>query len=331
MRRAALIGVCVAALAAPLWANAPERSLRPEVRPALTGVEEPSREAVAAPDGSAPLVSLRPPLRPFGTDSMTATAPDALPFGGLFASRTGLGARVIGGTSLAARVSLRPEVRPAGLVARIRAAEARAEAAATQARADAEARSEATRQTPSRVAQTTVSRGRLCGVRGLYGDELEPISGRISGCGIEQPVRLREVDGITLTQPATINCRTAEAVQTWLRDAAVPAVGRRGGGIASLRVVASYACRTRNSRPGARLSEHALGNAIDIAAINLNDGSAITVLQGWRDRRDGPILRAMHQGACGTFGTVLGPESDRFHQDHFHFDVASYRSGAYCR
>ncbi|MEM9755898.1 MAG: extensin family protein, partial [Pseudomonadota bacterium] len=25
------------------------------------------------------------------------------------------------------------------------------------------------------------------------------------------------------------------------------------------------------------------------------------------------------------------PESDRFHQDHFHFDVADYRSGPYCR
>jgi len=30
-------------------------------------------------------------------------------------------------------------------------------------------------------------------------------------------------------------------------------------------------------------------------------------------------------------GTVLGPEANRFHRDHFHFDTAEYRSGPYCR
>jgi hypothetical protein len=42
-------------------------------------------------------------------------------------------------------------------------------------------------------------------------------------------------------------------------------------------------------------------------------------------------MRRMHRGACGPFGTVLGPEADRYHQDHFHFDTARYRSGSYCR
>jgi len=296
--------------------GAPEQSLRPEQRP--------GGEVVAALDGAvqqevsaagAPQRSLRPILRP----GEAATLPEEPSFGSLFTPLTPRMQRVLGGTDLAARLSLRPWMRPEALVARVRAAESSA------------ARAETTRQTPSRVAQPAESRGRLCGIRGLYGEELETITGRIGGCGIAEPIRLREVDGVTLAQPATINCDTAAALQTWLREAAQPAVGRRGGGIASLRVVASYACRTRNSQPGARLSEHALGNAIDIAAVNLRDGSSITVLQGWRDRRDGPILRAMHEGACGTFGTVLGPESDRFHQDHFHFDTAAYRSGAYCR
>jgi len=39
----------------------------------------------------------------------------------------------------------------------------------------------------------------------------------------------------------------------------------------------------------------------------------------------------MHRAACGPFGTVLGPNADRFHQDHFHFDTARHRSGPYCR
>ena len=36
-------------------------------------------------------------------------------------------------------------------------------------------------------------------------------------------------------------------------------------------------------------------------------------------------------GQWGGFGTVLGPESDQFHQDHFHFDTARHRGGPYCR
>jgi hypothetical protein len=192
------------------------------------------------------------------------------------------------------------------------------------------ARASATRQTPGRVTQPGTP-GTLCGIPGLSGDRLEPITGRISGCGIAEPVRLRLSTAFPLTTPATINCDTARALQTWVREGLVPAVGRTGGGVANLRVVASYACRTRNSQAGARLSEHAVGNAIDIAGIGLANGEELTVLDDWNSGREGRILREAHSSACGTFGTVLGPNSDRFHRDHFHFDVASYRSGAYCR
>jgi hypothetical protein len=99
----------------------------------------------------------------------------------------------------------------------------------------------------------------------------------------------------------------------------------------SLRVAAHYACRTRNNQPGARISEHGKGRAIDISGLRLRDGTLITVRNGWNGAETGKILRRMHQGACGPFGTVLGPESDRFHLDHFHFDTARYRSGPFCR
>ncbi|MFW5641680.1 MAG: extensin family protein, partial [Roseicyclus sp.] len=188
----------------------------------------------------------------------------------------------------------------------------------------------AARMTPGRVTQPG-TRGTLCGQPGLDGETLEPIVGRISGCGIADPVRVRVVDGVPLTSPATVSCATARALQAWLREGVIPAVGRTGGGVAHLRVAASYACRTRNHQSGARLSEHASGNAIDISAIGLADGSEIGVLEDWGSGRDGRILRQVHQAACGPFGTVLGPNSDRFHRDHFHFDVASYRSGTYCR
>ena len=129
----------------------------------------------------------------------------------------------------------------------------------------------------------------------------------------------------------TIDCSAARALNTWVERGVLPAVGSEGGGVSSLRVVSHYACRTRNNQPGGRLSEHAFGRAIDIAGIQLRDGSEMTLLTDWNSADDGAQLRAMWRAACGPFVTVLGPEANRFHRDHFHFDTARYRSGSYCR
>ena len=148
-------------------------------------------------------------------------------------------------------------------------------------------------------------------------------------CGVKNAYRVTEAAGVKLSQPATIRLATAQRLDEWLRDHAIPIIGNRGGGLVGIQVPSHYACRTRNSRSGAKISEHAKGNAIDISAFILADGTRITVL-GWRGR-DGRVLKRLHASACGPFGTVLGPESDRHHQDHFHFDIAEYRSGPYCR
>jgi hypothetical protein len=148
---------------------------------------------------------------------------------------------------------------------------------------------------------------------------------------VENPVRITSVGGVRLSTPATMDCKTAKALHSWVEKGAKPAVGRKGGGVAQIKVAAGYACRTRNNQPGAKISEHGRGRAIDISAIKLADGTEMTVLQGWKDRRQGPMLKKMHRAACGPFGTVLGPNADKFHRDHFHFDTARYRSGSYCR
>jgi hypothetical protein len=43
------------------------------------------------------------------------------------------------------------------------------------------------------------------------------------------------------------------------------------------------------------------------------------------------FLRAAHASACKIFGTVLGPESNEAHRNHFHLDMAMRASGAFCR
>lgn len=277
---------------------APGSSLRPTARPGGSPVPSSVGSAAIAPVTTPALTTPAAPTRPRG-------------LAGLFRPRveTAAPSSVGGGSALAIARSLRPSLRPDGLEARVR--------------------SEAIRNTPSRIAQLGRNTGQLCGVVGLQGEQIEPVTGRINGCGIPNAVRLRAVHGVTLTSPATINCGTAQSLSQWVLEAE-DIIGNTGGGIANLRVVASYSCRTRNSRAGARLSEHATGNAVDIAAVGLQNGSELSVLSDWRSGNSS-IMRGLHEAACGTFGTVLGPESDRFHQDHFHFDVASYRSGAYCR
>ena len=177
--------------------------------------------------------------------------------------------------------------------------------------------------------EPTVGSGNVCGDPALFGEIIGTVEGA-GACGIENAIRLTSVSGVTLSTPATIDCGTATAMKTWVETGVRPAVGDTGGGLSSLRVVAHYSCRSRNNQSGARLSEHSFGNAIDIAGIGLNDGTEMTVLTDWNGRYASQ-LRAIWQAACGPFGTVLGPEADRFHRDHFHFDTADYRSGSSCR
>ncbi len=173
-------------------------------------------------------------------------------------------------------------------------------------------------------------RGQVCDDVSIQGEAIGPVNGA-GACGIEQAVSVRSVAGVMLNPRATMDCRTAASLKRWVEQGAIPAVGDEGGGVAGLRVVSHYACRNRNNAADGRLSEHAKGRAIDIAGIRLRSGREITVLRDWNSARDGARLRQMWRAACGLFGTVLGPDANRFHRDHFHFDTARYRSGSYCR
>ena len=173
--------------------------------------------------------------------------------------------------------------------------------------------------------------GSVCGDPDIQGTPVGAVPGRIRGCGISEGVKIRSVAGVGLTQDAVIDCGTAKALKSWVVNSAKPEFRSIGGGLSRLRVAAHYACRTRNNQPGAKLSEHGKGRAIDISGFITQSGREVTVLQGWNGSGTSRVMRAVHKGACGPFGTVLGPNSDRFHKDHFHFDTAQHRGGAFCR
>jgi hypothetical protein len=182
----------------------------------------------------------------------------------------------------------------------------------------------------------------VCLKRGLivptaFTRPLEPVNGP-GVCGLDRPFRIYAAnDGATGVQPAAkLGCPLAAGLNEWMTSVVQPAaLARFGAQVAEIKNMASYGCRTRNNRPGGKLSEHSFGNGLDIAGFVLTDVREVTVKTDWR--RGPPeaqaFLREVHGGACGIFKTVLGPGSDRFHEDHFHFDLARHnaKGSAYCR
>lgn len=174
-------------------------------------------------------------------------------------------------------------------------------------------------------------KGSVCGVNAIKGVRMKSFGNPGGGCGVSNPVKVVQVAGIRLSEPATIDCVTAKALNSWAERGIKPAFGSQGGGVAELELAGHYACRRRNNRPQGKLSEHARGHALDVSALVLQDGTRISVLKGWHSDIWGDEMKKVHRMACGPFGTVLGPRANRYHQDHFHVDTARNRSGPYCR
>jgi hypothetical protein len=125
------------------------------------------------------------------------------------------------------------------------------------------------------------------------------------------------------------------ALEQWLAGSVQPAaIARFGSQVVAIKQMSAYACRSRNNQRGARLSEHAFGNALDVGAFQLADGRVVTVKAGWRGApEERAFLLQVHAEACKYFTTVLGPGVAN-HSDHFHLDLAHHgRSGTsrYCR
>jgi len=225
-------------------------------------------------------------------------------------------------------------------------------------------------------------------------------------CGAPAPIRLSTINAaprVEIRPSALVTCAMAVQLAHWMAQTVQPAARKHlGEEIVAIRNVASYSCRNRYNASNTRISEHALVNALDIAAFETASGKTVTLLQHWhakeqkqvsesqarkaRDRSDGEaaeavreeddkprvspasakrlisaaeaatkenppppepkpekpkapelvpapeanFLHAAFDGACKTFGTVLGPESNAAHRDHFHLDMKERSYGGYC-
>jgi hypothetical protein len=83
-----------------------------------------------------------------------------------------------------------------------------------------------------------------------------------------------------------------------------------------------------NGNPNAHISEHAFGNALDIASFVLADGHKVTVQYGWRGSpEEQAFLHDVQLAACNEFTTVLAPGTNIYHYNHIHVDLMRRYSG----
>lgn len=133
---------------------------------------------------------------------------------------------------------------------------------------------------------------------------------------------------------AEASCAVNAGLALWLHGGVQPAAERHlGARVAAIEHLGTHNCRRIGGGAGGSWSEHATGNAIDVAAFVLADGRRIGVLRDWT--RPGPaaaFLREARDAGCGTFGTVLSPDYNPAHADHLHLDQAGSRRGwSFCR
>ena len=128
-------------------------------------------------------------------------------------------------------------------------------------------------------------------------------------------------------------CAVAAGLSLWLERGANPAArDLLGSEIVAIEHYGAYSCRRLYGRGSGPWSEHATGNAIDVAAFVLTDGTRISVVRDWKgEDAKADFLHSARDRACGIFGTVLSPDYNAAHRDHLHLDQASRGIGGVCR
>lgn len=151
-------------------------------------------------------------------------------------------------------------------------------------------------------------------------------------CGLPATYALTRITrGVTISPETALSCETALATARWIRRVVVPAARVFGDGVrlSGIRHASTYVCRPRNGRAGAKMSEHALGGAIDLRSFEFEGQDSLSIMPEQRRGSAREVFqKAVRAGACLHFTTVLGPGADAFHDDHLHLDLAK-RRGTY--
>ena len=148
--------------------------------------------------------------------------------------------------------------------------------------------------------------------------------GSNSSCHVDTAVRISRVEA-GLNRPAVMSCALASRLDEFEREVVQPlAKEELGQRVVRIDQMGSFSCRGISGR--SRLSQHALGLAIDIGGFRLSDGSTVSIAHDWNE--SGPkrsFLRRLARRACKYFSVVLTPDSNAAHYDHIHLDIGRDR------
>lgn len=157
-----------------------------------------------------------------------------------------------------------------------------------------------------------------------------------SKCNVSNPVQISAIatpaGKVDFPGGPILNCIFAKRFTAWVSDIAAPVVwAHTGESLIAIATGSSYECRNRNGDTTAKISEHASGNAIDIAAFKLADKESLPVANVQKTEDvESRWLMALRISACGYFSTVLGPGSNAAHAEHYHFDLGIHgKSSSY--
>lgn len=170
---------------------------------------------------------------------------------------------------------------------------------------------------------------------GAAGASFSPLPDSFAGPGCHRlgTVSLMSIAGdggeFGITNLGPVKCEVANAFSAWARFG-VDRAARQilGSPLARIETMGSYACR--NIAGSDQRSAHARAEAIDVSGFVLADGRRISLVEDWDGgtAAEREFLRVVHSSACKRFGTVLGPEYNRAHADHFHLEKTG---GGFCR
>lgn len=185
------------------------------------------------------------------------------------------------------------------------------------------------------AADNDALRAQVLASRRVIGEPLAPIAGE-GGCGIAAPLQIEAIvlaDGmkVRLSPPAILRAALALTLADWVRDDLAPAIGK-GDRLAAIEGTGGYQCRTRNRIAGAKLSEHALGNALDLEGFRTEKGKLFAVVAARSTasaEETQSFLIVAKKTACRRFSTVLGPGADAFHALHLHVDLEARHNGVH--
>ena len=153
------------------------------------------------------------------------------------------------------------------------------------------------------------------------------------GCVVMGAVQLLDI-GVPVSGLKSMRCPLARNFSAWVRFAVAPAAHQiLGSDLVKIESFGTYACRGvigRGAEGALKMSEHGLGNAVDVGAFILADGRKVSVETGWHspDPEVREFFEVIHRSACKRFQTVLSPDYNAAHYNHLHLDMGR---GPFCR